>query len=256
MTSYTWTLEGRRWTLDAAPRFAVESREPGRYIDLIGTFEVGEADSLPEAKAAQECRYEFEEHASDLELARMRLAQAKDRLVNRFPRAAADAALASILESLGDSLGNGPEASEPHYQEARETDIWRKQLSPVLWVVVEASANVVLEVTTPHGRTTARILVSAVELGGALGHAAVYARAAADEAEQARLQGPDEKRRAEGRLTKPEAVEWLAGCGLGRNRAAAMARELQEGIIADADGMTYSEGYWRVTPVNTEQTAR
>jgi hypothetical protein len=136
------------------------------------------------------------EDYSDLPLARLRWRQATGRIAERFPRTARDGQLASILEGLGDALGVGPEATDSDYAEAQKTDIWRKQLSPVLWVVVEASTNVVLEVTTPSGRVLTRVLVSAVELGGTLGHAAMFARAAADAFEQARLQGVEEKRHA------------------------------------------------------------
>lgn len=191
----------------------------------------------------------------DIELARLRLRQAEQRIVTRFPTAARDGQLASILEGLADALGAGPEASEPSYQEAQKTDLWRKQLSPVLWVVVEASTNVVLELTTPHGRVIARPLVGAVELGGTLGHAAAIAKAAADEAEQVRMNGIDDRRRAEGRYTRAEAVEWLIARGMPRWQAASIAENVYRGNAADGYGMKFEGGYW-VVPVNTEQPAR
>lgn len=191
----------------------------------------------------------------DIELARLRLRQAEQRIVTRFPTAARDGQLASILEGLGDALGAGPEASEQSYQDARESDIWRKQISPVLWVVVEASTNVVLEVTTPQGRVICRPLVSGVALGGALEHAAVFAATAADEAEQARMRGIDDRRRSEGRLTRAEAVEWLIAKGMARWQAVSIAENVYRGKPEDGYGMRFEGGYW-VTPVNTEQTAR
>jgi hypothetical protein len=198
---------------------------------------------------------EAEEYGPDIELARLRLRQATERIVGRFPATARDGQLASILEGLGDALGAGPEATDPHYAEAQETDIWRKQLLPVLWVVVEASTNVVLELTTPHGRVLSRVLVSAVELGGTLGHAAAFARAAADEAEGKRMAGIDDRRRSEGRLTKSEAVEWLIAKGMARWQAVSIAENVYRGNAADGYGMRFEGGYWCV-PVNTEQTAR
>lgn len=103
--SYTWTQEGRRWTLDAAPRYAVESRATGGYTQLIDGHEVDTVSTLSLARARLECVYEYEEHGAELELARLRLRQARERLAERYPRAASDPQMLSILAGLEDALG-------------------------------------------------------------------------------------------------------------------------------------------------------
>lgn len=258
MREHSWTRRGRTWTLESglATVYEVARHGPGDYRMFVNGCQVDSADTAENAMARLACCYEYEEHGSELELARLRLQQARERLVNRFPSAARDGQLNSILESLADALGVGPEASDPGYQEARETDIWRKQVSPVLWVAVEASTNVVLELTTPAGRVLARPLASRTDLGLALERAAVFATAAAGEADAARLHGIDERRRAEGRLTRSEAVAWLTAKGTGHSQAVDVTRVVQRHPEdSSLHGMTYDGAYWRV-PVNTEQPAR
>lgn len=185
--------------------------------------------------------------ATDLDLARLRLRQAEERLVNRYPRVARDAQLASILTGLGDALGIGPEASDPETAKAAETDLFRQQLSPDFWIVVDASTTVVFEVTTPAGRVLRRIAVSPTTVALVMGDAAMCARLENEEADQRRLRGPDEKRRAEGRLDQHEAVEWLiANRKIARQAAVALVEGLQRGrlVPAQLNGMTYDGTYW------------
>lgn len=132
--------------------------------------------------------------------------------------------------------------------------VWRTQLGPDLWVAVDASLCVVLEVTTTAGRIMRRIVVGrglaeAVEL--ALG---VAGRKTAED-EAARLRGPAEKRRAEGRLTKAEAVDWLVAHQQARGVAVSIAERLCRGG-SPVFGMTYSDGYWRVPPNNLRGDSR
>jgi hypothetical protein len=187
------------------------------------------------------------EDYSDLPLARLRWGQACERIAERYPRAARDGQLASILEGLGDALGVGPEATDPERAQARETDVWRTQLSPDLWMAVDASLCVVLEVTTPAGRVIRRVTVGrglgeALEL--ALGVVAGAAHGAAPGA-------------AAGKLNRHQAVDWLIErSGWARGTAANIVRGLELGTREDPQHeMTYAAGYWAV-PVNSEQSVR
>jgi hypothetical protein len=196
------------------------------------------------------------EREPDAGLARLRLRQAQERIATRFPRVARDSQLASALESLGDALGAGPEASDPEHASAREGDVSRQRLSPDLWVVVDASLNTVLEVTTPFDRIVRRVLVSRSAVREALETAYALTVKAEGEIEESRRRGRDERRRAQGRLTQPEAVEWLTGKGRSRRMAVWIAGQLRDGYyVLDAFGMTYDGTCW-VVPVITEQPAR
>ena len=205
--TYTWTQEGRRWTLDADPRYAVQSRGTlSGYEMLIDGFEVDTASTLPEARVRLEARYEYEEHAADLELARLRLRQAQERLTERFPRGARDPKLASILAGLGDALGNGPAAGEG----APAGDRWRVQLSPDLALAVDDSQCIVFEVSDSYGHVVRRPVVSdAARVREELRTAQALQRELLDKADEQRRTGPDEKCRAEGRYTRPEAAQFL-----------------------------------------------
>jgi hypothetical protein len=216
---------------------------------LIDGHEVDGAGTAAQAQGALEARYEYEEHAAGLEEARRRLRQVHERLEARFPTAARDPQLSSVLECLGDALGAGPEANDPETAKAVETDRFRQQLSPDFWIVVDASATVVFEVTTPHGRVLRRVAVSPTTVQLVMGDAAMCARMDIEEAGQRRLAGPDEKRRAEGRLDHREAVEWLISRGYTRTSAVRAAKQVRTGQgwpgRASA-GMTYDGTYWVV----------
>jgi hypothetical protein len=58
----------------------------------------------------------------------------------------------------------------------------------------------------------------------------------------------EDRRRAEGKLTRSEAMAWFVGRGVGRNRAYAITGELAAVGCgpANADGMTYDGTYWVV----------
>lgn len=143
-----------------------------------------------------------------------------------------------------------PEA-EPAVPAASGTDIFRRQVAPGLTVAYDASGTPVLEVSGPAGHALLRVtvpsvaaLVTALEEGR--NEAAVLEAAAA----KRRYCGPGEKRRAEGKLDKREAVEWLVGKTLSRQRAVHMVRELSEGAAGGpfSEGMTYDGTYW-IVPV-------
>lgn len=248
-----WTHDGQRWTLSAAPRYAVERQEARafQYVMFIDGHEVDSTSTAAQAQGALEARYEYEAHISDLEEARRRLRQVHERLEARYPRVARDPQLASVLECLGDALGTGPEASDPETAKAAETDLFRQQLSPDFWIVVDASTTVVFEVTTPHGRVLRRIAVSPTTVALVMGDAAMCARLENEEADARRYRGPDEKRRAEGRLDQPEAVEYIIGAGLGEGRAGAVAivnwlkNPLNRWEVGEVS-MTYDGTYWVV----------
>ncbi len=244
--SWTAEEEGRRWTLDAAPRYAVERRGAYDYRMFIDDCEVDSTGLLETAFSILATRYEYEGHSSELELARLRLRQARERLEARYPRAARDGQLASVLEGLGDALGTGPEATDPERAEARASDVWRTQLSPDLWVVVDASLNTVLEVTTPSDRIVRRVPVGR-GLSEALELALDVAARKTAGAEERRLSGPDDKRRAQGRLNRFGAVEWLAGKGISRVQAANAAEVMRNHPGDDSlYGMKFEDGYWIV----------
>jgi len=250
-----WTHDGQRWALSAAPRYAVGYRGEGDYPMFIDGHEVDSASTDAEARGKMECVYEYEEHGAELALARLRLSQARARLAERYPRAAGDPQLLSILEGLGDALGVGPEAGEPE----REPDAWRCQLEPDLWLVVDASQCIVLEVTTPAGRVVRRVTVgNPMVVSAMLTVAQAEQRRILTEADNERVMGIHDRRRAEGRLTKSEAVEWLVRrYQVGRNRAIRVVRELEAGAALPGElEMTYSGGYWVVPTAEAEGSSQ
>jgi len=186
-------------------------------------------------------------------LARLRLRQARERLADRFPATAArDVRLSQVLDDLASALGTGPEA-EP---ENREPDVWRRQLALDLWVVVDASQCIVLEVTTPSGRVLRRVTVTnAMALSAVLTAAQSVQRSLLAEADAARVTGRFDRLRAEGKLTEREAVEWLA-CRrhMARQAAADLVEALRFGrlIPSQLDGMTYDGTYWCVPAAEAE----
>jgi hypothetical protein len=177
--------------------------------------------------------------------ARLCLRQARERLALRYPRAAGDLKVAEALTALGDALGAGPEATEPDLSERIAADVYRCQVGPRLWVAVDASLTVVLELTTFHGRVTARVAVSAPGLAEELATAHRVAAEAEAEADRDARRHPAEARRARGQLDRREAVEWLAARGYSRMRAANIVKRVHDGGPAEA-GVTYSAGHWVV----------
>jgi hypothetical protein len=242
-----WTHDGQRWTLSAAPRYAVGYRADDDYPMLIDGHEVDSATTSAQAQGQLEARFEYEEHGSELELARLRLRQARERLKERYPRAAKDAELSCALEGLGDALGVGPEASEPATAAEPAAGAFARQLSPELVVGTDSSQCIVLLVggTGPKDPIRKVDVTNVDAMKAALDDARTAQHIALEEADAARLHGPDEARGARGQLGRYEAVEWLVGKGYGRNRAAGVTRALQVdgGSVL---GMTYEDGYWVV----------
>lgn len=254
VSTYAWTQEGPRWKLDADDRYQVEQFDDPwlacPYLMLIGGHVVDSASTAEQAREILETRYEYEEHAADLEMARLRLRQARERLASRFPAAARDGQLGSILEGLEECIGRGPEAAEP--EQVSPLDAGRL-LSPDLALVVDGSANIVLVVMEPYGgqqQVVRTVTVGNVDaFKAALDDARTAQQLALEEAGQRRAQGPDEHRRAQGRLDRREAVDWLVARGpVSRQRAVHMVRALSEGALGvpHALGMTYEDGCWRV----------
>jgi hypothetical protein len=248
--AWSWDRDSRSWSLEADPRYQVKDFEISHpcYRMFIDGYEVDQAGSAAAAFAQLETRYEYEEHGAELALARLRLRQARERLEERFPRAAKDPALVSILEGLEDALGEGPEAAGQAPE--REPDIYRRQLSPDLAVVLDASCCIVLEVSEgTAGRVLRRVAVGDMAAyRTALDDAHVVQRVKADEAEERRLAGRDEKRQAEGKLDRPVAVEWLMERGKSRGEAVGITAGLRAGTVHgdDAFGMTYDGSFWAV----------
>jgi hypothetical protein len=240
------TTARRRWTLDADPRYSVERAGVSDYRALIDGHEVDGADSAEGAQAQLEVRYEYEQHASDLALARTRLRQARQRLLDRYPRAARDGKLSSILDGLGDALGAGPELDVSDAQ-PRKPGLFARQVTPELVAGTDSSQCVVLLVGGAGHRDPVRtVTVPDVD---ALKAALDDARAVQHGAEVDRQR----HRRASGRLTQAEALEWLTGprgwSGVPGTAAQAVAdmRAGQESLpaLAAADeGMTYDSTYW------------
>ena len=187
----------------------------------------------------------------DPRVARLRYRQACERLAERYPRAAKDPQLASTLAGLGDALGAGPEAAEPDTQPENGASFGRL-LAPDLAIAVDSSACIVLIVTEPQGKQLRVVTVADVEaFKAALDGARTAQRIALDEAEEAAREELGEvmavKRRAEGRLDRLDAVEWLIARGMSRMKAGNITAALREGGRADeALGMSYEDGYWRV----------
>jgi hypothetical protein len=255
--AWSWDQDSKSWSLAADPRCQVKdftiakinAGEPG-YEMLIDGHVVDSASTADEAFAKLECVYEYEEHGAELALARLRLGQARARLAERYPRAAGDPQLLSILEGLGDALGVGPEA----VAEDRAPDAWRRQLEPDLWLVVDASQCIVLEVTTPAGRVLRRVTVgNAMVTSAMLAAAQAEQRRILTEADDARVMGVHDRRLAEGRLTKREAVEWLIAKGLARWQAVSIMTDAR---AAGSYGMRFEGGYWVVPVAEAERSVQ
>lgn len=211
-----------------------------------------------------------EQPQPDLELARLRLSQAEQRLIERYPRAASDPQLASILGGLRDALGPGAEG-EPAAPE-HEPVVFRKQVTPDMAVVTEAGgAGIDLEVTDGlPGHLLRRVAITNVgEFKGALDAASMTQQAAQQNegrlAAQRRLEGMAEARRLRGEFDRGEAVDFLVGKGVCRTHAAAaVARAMDWRKPGEAEKIATREGrfavthhayYWRVDPVPDEGTA-
>jgi hypothetical protein len=128
-------------------------------------------------------------------------------------------------------------------------------LTPDLAVAVDGSGCIVLVVTEPSGKLLRVITVTDVDAAkAALDDARAAQLAKLAEADAARDRGMDDHRRATGRLTKAEAVEWLME-HLRWDRAMAVAaaedisRRDQASAryrAATARGMMFEGGYWQV----------
>lgn len=252
-----WTHDGQRWVLSAAPRYAVGYRSDDDYPMLIDGHEVDSASTCAQAKGILEARYEYNERFADLELARLRLRQVTERLAERFPRASRDPHLASCLADLGDALGQGPEAAEP---EATDLAAYTCEVTPDMAVVVDASQCIVLRVSEPHGRLLRTVTVTNVDvLKAALDRARVAQHTALAEADNRRVAGRFDRVRAEGGLDRTEVMDYLATqVRLNRVHAGTVINRVRrslapETVCREADLRTYvvsySGGYWRVTPV-------
>jgi hypothetical protein len=252
----SWTQEGPRSTLSADPRYAVEDCGPDGFLMFIDGYEVDSAESLESACAQLAARYEYEAHSADLELARTRLRQARERLLERYPRAARDGVLNSVLDGLGDALGAGPEldvaAAQPGEPAERGSGFFARLLTPDLAIGVDGSQTIVLVVTEPRGKMLRVVAVTDVDaFKAALDDARTAQRIALEEADTARLRGVDEARRARGQLTQSEAVEWLTGEDeekLSRSAAVVLVDGVRRGRAASVAlaGMTYDGTYWIV----------
>lgn len=205
-----------------------------------------------------------ENEGADLDLARLRLRQAEQRIVSRFPRAASDPQLASILSGLRDALGEGPEAQEAAGLE-REPDTFRRQLAPDLAVAVDAGDCIVLEVTDNNGTVLRRPTVGSVdEFKDALDTARTFQHWRIEEADQRRWDGIGEaqaaRRRERGEYDRREAVDFLEEHGMGRMHAANVVRraeqrmpEWREPAVTSQGGriVTYDVSYdgsnWHIT---------
>jgi hypothetical protein len=223
------------------------------YKMLIDAREVDEAASTASAFAQLEARFEYEEHASDLEEARRRLRQVQERLEARYPRAAQDNQLLTLFTCLGDALGSGPEISAPEPASAPQGEgTFGRQISPELVVGTDSSQCIVLLVGGTGPKDPIRkVTVSDVDaFKAALDDARTAQHVALEGADAQRVPGIDEKRRSEGRLTRSEAVEWLIAKGHGRNGAVIVTAALREGSDEEfgSYGMSYDGTYWVVPP--------
>lgn len=178
----------------------------------------------------------------DPRTARLRCRQLRERLAGRFPRAAADCQIGSILSGLRDALGDGPEAAEAAGE--RRPELYRRQVTPDMAVTADGGA-VTLEVTDGlPGHVVRRVALSDI---AAFFEAVEEARGANGlhdaEADERRREGIDEARRARGRLTKIEAVLWLVARGTSRGGALRTVNTLR-GEGGEYLGMSYDGTYW------------
>jgi hypothetical protein len=261
--AWPWDRDTQSWSLEADPRYQVRdftlakinAGEPG-YDMLIDGHVVDSAGTAESAFDQLEARYEYEAHSADLELARTRLRQARERLLERYPRAARDGVLNSVLDGLGDALGAGPEldvaAAQPGEPAERGSGFFARLLTPDLAIGVDGSQTIVLVVTEPRGKMLRVVAVTDVDaFKAALDDARTAQRIALEEADTARLRGVDEARRARGQLTQSEAVEWLTGEDeekLSRSAAVVLVDGVRRGRAASVAlaGMTYDGTYWIV----------
>ena len=149
-------------------------------------------------------------------------------------------------------VGAGTLVTEVTLIEPAPPELYRVQVTPDMSVVADGG-GVVLEVTDGMaGYVLRRVTVSNIaELSDALAEARAANAAHNAEADTRRREGPDEARRARGRLTKVEAVNWLIGKGYPRGHALRMANKLcRQG--GSALGMTYTDGWWRVPVTRRE----
>jgi hypothetical protein len=133
---------------------------------------------------------------------------------------------------------------------------FRVQLTPDLALVVDSSQCIVLVVTDgAAGNVLRRITVTDVgEFKDTLDAARAAQHEELAEASLRSLAGITEKRRAEGKLGRSGAVEWLIDKGQSRGAAVSIVERLCRGG-KPVLGMKYEGGYWTV-PVTSEQTAR
>lgn len=141
--------------------------------------------------------------------------------------------------------GSGPSSLVTEVMPVKAT--FSRQISPELVVGTDSSQCIVLLVGGTGPKDPIRkVTVSDVDaFKAALDDARTAQHIALEEADTQRVPGIDEKRRAEGKLTKGEAVDWLTGKGYGRGHAVRVADRLcREG--GSVLGMTYEGGYWVV----------
>ena len=242
--AWPWDQDAKAWSLQADPRYQVRDFTFTRpeYDMLIDGHVVDSRSTLVAAFEALECRYEYEEHGAELELARLRLRQARERLAERYPRAASDPQLASILSGLEDALGRGPEAAEPEPEDSPKGTL----LTPDLLVAFDG-ACIVLVVTEPYGRLLRKVTIPDVDAAkAALDRAREQQRIAMEEADNARVMGRFDRLRSEGKLSRSEAVDWLTDHGHSHSDACTITRLLHAGEGTERAGMTYDGTYWRV----------
>jgi hypothetical protein len=141
--------------------------------------------------------------------------------------------------------------------EGREPDQWRRQLAPDLWIVLDSSLCIVLEVTDPAGHVLRRVTVTnAMAMSAVLTAAQSEQRARLNLAAEKRLCEVTEARAASaGLLTRPRAIDKLVGLGRARvhavsavNRAEATADEGPELIWTPRgyQSVSYEGGFWRI----------
>ena len=125
-----------------------------------------------------------------------------------------------------------------------------RQVTPDLVVGTDSSQCIVLLVGGIGPKDPIRkVTVTDVDaLKAALDDARTAQRIAMKESDAARLRGPDEARRARGRLTRNEAVDWLVRrYEVSRNRAAQVVNLLEAGrSLPGMCEMTYDGTYWVV----------
>jgi hypothetical protein len=153
------------------------------------------------------------------------------------------------MSALGDALGEGPEPEAASL--TAECDLYSCPVSPALRIVLDASCCVVLVVSDPStGDMLRRVTVTDVAaLKSAADNMLAMQARETERADKARYSGPDEKRRAEGKLTRSEAVDWLiANAGIDRRSALAVTDSLRHSAVTyrAVDGMGYDGRYWTI----------